>query len=145
MGRMVNLNPRVTGGQVGRVISGSFLRGIVEPGGGGSLAASRGRRGHPFGRGGRGVPREGGRASRVYLSGSHSRALRDSRLKPEKNFRTHPGPGRAENPLPVVGQFAQAIVAEEVKGNRFTIKTIAPGVKVSWQVNGILEESWANY
>jgi len=36
--------------------------------------------------------------------------------------------------LTVMGTFAQAIVAGEVKDKRFTIKTSAPGVKVSWQV-----------
>jgi hypothetical protein len=46
--------------------------------------------------------------------------------------------------LTVVGQFAQAIVAEEVKGNRFTIQTSAPGVKVSWQVTGVRQDAWAN-
>lgn len=46
--------------------------------------------------------------------------------------------------LTVVGQFAQAIVAEEVKNNRFTIQTSAPGVKVSWQVTGIRQDAWAN-
>jgi hypothetical protein len=46
--------------------------------------------------------------------------------------------------LTVLGQFAQAIVAEEVKGNRFVIQTSAPGVKVSWQVTGIRQDAWAN-
>lgn len=46
--------------------------------------------------------------------------------------------------LTVVGQFAQAIVAEEVKENRFTIQTSAPAVKVSWQVTGIRQDAWAN-
>jgi len=46
--------------------------------------------------------------------------------------------------LTVIGQFAQAIVAEEVKDNRFTIKSSAPGVKVSWQVTGIRQDAWAN-
>jgi hypothetical protein len=46
--------------------------------------------------------------------------------------------------LTVVGQFAQAIIAEEVKDNRFTIKTSVPGVKVSWQVTGIRQDAWAN-
>src|SRR5262249_41494366 len=46
--------------------------------------------------------------------------------------------------LTVVGQFAQAIVAEKVKGNRFTIQTNAPGVEVSWQVTGIRQDAWAN-
>jgi hypothetical protein len=46
--------------------------------------------------------------------------------------------------LTVIGQFAQAIVAEKVKGNRFTIQTSAPGVEVSWQVTGIRQDAWAN-
>ena len=46
--------------------------------------------------------------------------------------------------LTVVGQFAQAIVAEEVKGNPFTIQPSAPAVKVSWQVTGVRQDAWAN-
>jgi hypothetical protein len=46
--------------------------------------------------------------------------------------------------LTVVGQFAQAIVADEVKDNRFKIQTSAPGVKVSWQVTGVRRDAWAN-
>jgi len=46
--------------------------------------------------------------------------------------------------LTVVGQFAQAIVAEEVKNNRFTIQSSVPGVKVSWLVTGIRQDAWAN-
>jgi hypothetical protein len=46
--------------------------------------------------------------------------------------------------LTVVGTFAQAIVAEKVKGNRFTIKTNAPNVEVSWQVTGIRKDAYAN-
>lgn len=45
--------------------------------------------------------------------------------------------------LTVVGQFAQAIVAEEVSDNRFTIKTDKPNVMVSWQVTGIRRDAWA--
>jgi hypothetical protein len=45
--------------------------------------------------------------------------------------------------LTVIGQFAQAIVAEEVKNNRFRITTNIPGVKVSWQVTGIRRDAWA--
>src|SRR5215510_6467809 len=41
------------------------------------------------------------------------------------------------------GQFAQAIIASEIKANRFAIKTSAPGVKVSWQVTGIRQDAWA--
>jgi hypothetical protein len=39
--------------------------------------------------------------------------------------------------LTVIGTFAQAIVAEKVRNNRFTIKTNAPNVEVSWQVTGV--------
>ena len=43
--------------------------------------------------------------------------------------------------LTVVGTFAQAIVADEVKSHHFTIKTNAPNVKVSWQVTGIRSDA----
>ena len=43
--------------------------------------------------------------------------------------------------LTVVGTFAQAIVAEEIMGNRFMIRTSAPGVKVSWQVTGVRSDA----
>jgi hypothetical protein len=46
--------------------------------------------------------------------------------------------------LTVIGTFAQAIVAEKVKGNRFAIKTNAANVEVSWQVTGIRQDAWAN-
>jgi trimeric autotransporter adhesin len=46
--------------------------------------------------------------------------------------------------LTVVGQFATAIVAEEVRDNRFRIKTDKPNVMVSWQVTGIRQDVWAN-
>ncbi|HKS39748.1 MAG TPA: hypothetical protein VJX74_03990 [Blastocatellia bacterium] len=46
--------------------------------------------------------------------------------------------------LTVVGIFAQAIVAEKMKDNRFAIKTSAPGVEVSWQVTGIRKDAYAN-
>ena len=45
--------------------------------------------------------------------------------------------------LTVIGQFAQAIVSEEVKNNHFRITTNLPKVKVSWQVTGIRRDSWA--
>jgi hypothetical protein len=45
--------------------------------------------------------------------------------------------------LTVLGQFAQAIVAEEIRDNRFVIKTDKPNVKVSWQVTGIRKDPWA--
>jgi hypothetical protein len=45
--------------------------------------------------------------------------------------------------LTVIGTFAQAIVADEIKANRFVIRTSAPNVKVSWQVTGIRRDTWA--
>ena len=46
--------------------------------------------------------------------------------------------------LTVIGQFAQAIVAEEVGNSRFSIRTDRPEVRVSWQVTGIRQDAWAN-
>ena len=46
--------------------------------------------------------------------------------------------------LTVIGQFAQAIVAEKIKDNRFIIKTNAPNVEVSWQITGIRQDAFAN-
>ena len=46
--------------------------------------------------------------------------------------------------LTVLGQFAQAMVSEEINDNRFTIKTDKPHVKVSWQVTGIRQDAYAN-
>jgi hypothetical protein len=45
--------------------------------------------------------------------------------------------------LTVIGTFAQAIVAEEMNGNRFAIKTSAGNVKVSWQVTGVRNDAFA--
>ncbi|HEU4386620.1 MAG TPA: hypothetical protein VFV34_02400 [Blastocatellia bacterium] len=39
--------------------------------------------------------------------------------------------------LTVVGTFAQAIIADKIKGNRFTIRSSSPNVEVSWQVTGV--------
>jgi len=46
--------------------------------------------------------------------------------------------------LTVIGQFAQAIVAEEIANNQFWIRTDQPRVKVSWQVTGIRRDAYAN-
>lgn len=46
--------------------------------------------------------------------------------------------------LTVMGQFAQAIVSDKVKNNRFTIKTDKPNVEVSWQVTGIRHDPYAD-
>ena len=43
--------------------------------------------------------------------------------------------------LTVIGTFAQAIVAEKVKHNRFTIRTSVPNVEVSWQVTGVRSDA----
>ena len=45
--------------------------------------------------------------------------------------------------LTVLGQFAQAIVAEKIKNNRFKIRTSLPNVEVSWQVTGIRQDAFA--
>ncbi len=45
--------------------------------------------------------------------------------------------------LTVVGTFAQAIISEEISGNRFVIETDKPNVKVSWQVTGIRKDAFA--
>src|SRR5262245_33777088 len=46
--------------------------------------------------------------------------------------------------LTVIGTFAQAIVAEKIRDNRFRIKTSIPNVEVSWQVTGIRQDAYAN-
>lgn len=46
--------------------------------------------------------------------------------------------------LTVIGTFSQAIVSEEISGNKFSIKTDQPNVKVSWLVTGIRNDPWAN-
>jgi hypothetical protein len=45
--------------------------------------------------------------------------------------------------LTVLDEFAQAIVTEEVSGNRFSIRTDKPNVRVSWQVTGVRQDPWA--
>ncbi len=49
-----------------------------------------------------------------------------------------------EYQLTCVGQFAQAIVSEEISNNVFKIKTDKPNVKVSWQVSGVRQDPVAN-
>ena len=46
--------------------------------------------------------------------------------------------------LTCIGQFAQAIVKEEVQENKFVIQTDKPSVKVSWQVSGVRHDATAN-
>ncbi|HZS06041.1 MAG TPA: hypothetical protein VFD58_14475, partial [Blastocatellia bacterium] len=43
--------------------------------------------------------------------------------------------------LTVINTFAQAIIAEKIKGNRFVIRTNVPGVEVSWQVTGVRSDA----
>jgi hypothetical protein len=43
--------------------------------------------------------------------------------------------------LTVVGTFAQAIVGNKIKDNRFTIKTNAANIEVSWQVTGVRSDA----
>ena len=42
--------------------------------------------------------------------------------------------------LTVIGEFAQAVVAEEVRDNRFRMKTDKPNVRLSWQITGIRQD-----
>jgi len=44
--------------------------------------------------------------------------------------------------LTVIGRFAQAIVEQEIKDNRFTIRTNLASVKVSWQVTAQRNDAW---
>ncbi|HEY0704232.1 MAG TPA: hypothetical protein VGD60_15785 [Candidatus Acidoferrales bacterium] len=46
--------------------------------------------------------------------------------------------------LTPVGQFAQAMVASEIKDRKFTIRSSKPHVKISWMVTGIRHDAWAN-
>jgi hypothetical protein len=46
--------------------------------------------------------------------------------------------------LTVIEQFAQAMVANEMKDNSFVIKTDKPHVKVSWMVTGVRQDTYAN-
>jgi hypothetical protein len=46
--------------------------------------------------------------------------------------------------LTVIGQFAQAVISQEVTHNQFIIRTDKANVKVSWQVTGIRQDAWAN-
>lgn len=46
--------------------------------------------------------------------------------------------------LTVIGSFAQAMVKEEVKGNKFVIQTNQPATKVSWMVTGVRQDPYAN-
>ncbi|MCX8105899.1 MAG: hypothetical protein N3D80_08535, partial [Ignavibacterium album] len=45
--------------------------------------------------------------------------------------------------LTVIGDFAQAIIAQEIQNNQFSIRTDKPNVKVSWQVTGIRKDPFA--
>jgi hypothetical protein len=45
--------------------------------------------------------------------------------------------------LTVIGDFAQAIIAQEIQNNQFVIRTDKPNVKVSWQVTGIRHDKFA--
>jgi hypothetical protein len=45
--------------------------------------------------------------------------------------------------LTVIGQFARAIVASEIRDSKFSIKTDKPNVKVSWQISGVRQDAYA--
>lgn len=46
--------------------------------------------------------------------------------------------------LTVLGGFAQAVVVDEIRDNRFVIMTDKPHTRVSWQVTGIRQDPFAN-
>lgn len=46
--------------------------------------------------------------------------------------------------LTVIGQFAQAVIAEEIISNHFMFRSDKASVKVSSQVTGIRQDAWAN-
>lgn len=45
--------------------------------------------------------------------------------------------------LTVIGQFAQAIVAETIRDSQFAVKTDRANVTVSWQVTGVRKDAYA--
>ena len=45
--------------------------------------------------------------------------------------------------LTVIGEFAQAIISQEIQNNQFSIRTDKPNIKVSWQVTGIRHDKFA--
>lgn len=45
--------------------------------------------------------------------------------------------------LTVIGDFAQAIIAQKVQNNQFAIRTNKPNIEVSWQITGIRKDAWA--
>lgn len=46
--------------------------------------------------------------------------------------------------LTPIGSFSRAMIAEEIRGNRFVIRSEEPHVRLSWQVTGIRQDAWAN-
>jgi hypothetical protein len=45
--------------------------------------------------------------------------------------------------LTVIGEFAQAIIAEKINNNQFTIRTDKPNVEVCWLITGIRKDAFA--
>ena len=45
--------------------------------------------------------------------------------------------------LTAIGQFARAIVSNEVANHQFSIKTDKPNVKISWQITGVRQDAYA--
>jgi trimeric autotransporter adhesin len=46
--------------------------------------------------------------------------------------------------LTAMGQAAQAYISSELHNRQFSIKTDKPNVKVSWQITGVRQDTWAN-
>ena len=45
--------------------------------------------------------------------------------------------------LTVIGEFARAMVSEEIQDNEFAIRTDPGRIKVCWQVTGVRKDAWA--
>ncbi len=45
--------------------------------------------------------------------------------------------------LTVIGDFAQAIIAQKIQNNQFVVRTDKPSIEVSWQVTGIRHDKFA--
>ncbi|MDW8057900.1 MAG: hypothetical protein RMJ57_06465 [Bacteroidia bacterium] len=54
-------------------------------------------------------------------------------------------PGDYHYSLTCIGTFAQAIVEEEIRNNRFVIRTDKPHVKVAWVVTGVRNDVYARH
>jgi hypothetical protein len=77
----------------------------------------------------------------IYTGNVTTSAEGEAMVQLPQWFQTENGDFRYQ--LTVIGQFAQAIVANEIANNRFTIRTDKPNVKVSWQVTAVRQDAYA--